>query len=172
MIDKILEDREYRYNKILQLIEIYKLPVICGKINYIGSNKNTKESEEAFSVLLESLYLKYNSFCVYSKKLEGYDGKSVLMVVDMNQLDAKKTSIYIEENHVLGRIFDIDVYIEDGTSVGRENLNINPRRCIICDEDARICMRTKKHTVFEVIEEIHKLIKEYGVYMCTNRHGL
>ncbi len=160
MIDKILEDREIRYNKVMKLIQIYKLPVVCGKINYPGKNKNTKEAEKAFSTLLDSLQLKYNSFCVYSQKIEGYDGKSILMVLNMDDLDAKKIALAIEEEHVLGRIFDIDVYIEGGNSIGRESINKIPRRCILCDEDARICMRSNKHTLKEVQKEIDEMINK------------
>lgn len=162
MIDKILEYREIRYNRILELIESYKLPVVCGKINYPGIDKNTKEAEIAFSVLFKSLSLKYSSYCIFSEELKGYDGKSILMVVEMNNLDAKKHALSIEQNHLLGRIFDIDIYIEDGSSIGREKLNINPRKCVICSEDARICMKSKTHTMIEIHEEINKLIKDYG----------
>ncbi len=49
--DQILEAREHRYNFVLYLIEQYKKPVLCAKINYPGSNKNTKEYEYAFNLL-------------------------------------------------------------------------------------------------------------------------
>jgi holo-ACP synthase len=161
LIDKILEDRENRYNKVLELLEIYKLPVVCGKINYPGDDKNTPESNKAFSILSKLLVESYKEGFIYSTMLRGYDGKSFLGVINMDEFDAKQIGIKIEEEHNLGRIFDIDVYIRDGSSLGREKINIDERKCIVCGDNARICIKSGKHSVGEVLQEIKRIISEY-----------
>ncbi|MDD4503417.1 MAG: citrate lyase holo-[acyl-carrier protein] synthase [Clostridiaceae bacterium] len=161
MNDKILDDREKRYLQTVELYNIYKKPIICGKINYPGQNKNTLEAEKAFSALLFSLNTEFKEKLIFLKLLEGFDGKAVLAVIDMDPVEVKKRGVYMEENHELGRIFDIDIYVEE-EFIGREKMNKSPRRCLICSEDARVCMRLNKHSLEEVIDSVNKLISAYG----------
>ncbi|MCT4606443.1 MAG: citrate lyase holo-[acyl-carrier protein] synthase [Marinisporobacter sp.] len=160
-MEKILVDREKRYNTILELIEKYDLPVVCGKINYPGKNKNTKEGQKLFLGLMQSLKIKFHSYAEFSQVLGGYDGSSILIVVKMDPLEAKYIGVDIEENHCLGRLFDIDVYSRDGSSIGREKINKDARRCILCNDDARVCIKTNRHSLEEIIERINRLIAKY-----------
>ncbi len=161
MIQKILSDREKRYNNIIHLIEQYHMPVLCGKINYPGKDKNTEEAKKAFLVLKEAINNKFSNYSKFTKTLHGYDGSSILIVVQMSSFEAKDKAVLIEENHQLGRLFDIDIYIEDGSSIGRENINKDTRRCIICNDDARICMKTNKHSFEQLTKKINMLIRNY-----------
>lgn len=162
-MDEILKAREDRYYRTLYFIEKYQLPVIVGKINYPGNNKNTSEALMAFQVLQQLLISRYKKHRVFTELLFGEDGGSILMVVDMTPLEAKKVALDLEEKHPLGRVFDIDVYKEDGTSVGREGIGLKSRRCFLCNEDARLCIRSKKHPLQEIIDSVNKLIYEYCV---------
>lgn len=161
MIDKILDAREKRYNEIVSLYNVYKCTILCGKINYPGSDKNTRESQNAFSALVKSLEAEFQSGVTLKKHLTGFDGSSILMVLDMEPGEAKGRAVKIEENHYLGRIFDIDIYI-DGQSIGREDINKMPRRCLICGDNARVCMKLSRHSFEDIIHEANKLIDGYG----------
>ncbi|WP_035378677.1 citrate lyase holo-[acyl-carrier protein] synthase [Fervidicella metallireducens] len=161
-MDRILMDRENRYNTILELIEKYNLPVVCGKLNYPGIEKNTKHSELAFDVLLSLLNSEYRTFSIHSKMLKGFDGSSVIFVVDMEPKVAKEIAMSIENGHELGRLFDIDIYTKGGESLGREKLNLSSRKCLICNEDARICMRLNRHDIEEIINAANTLIESFG----------
>lgn len=161
MIDEILEAREKRYNATLELIDEYKLPVICGKINYPGDNKNTSEAQGAFDILEQLVLSSFNNDTVYKKSLSGTDGRAILMAINLNPLEAKKIAVDLEIHHPLGRIFDIDIYDLDGVSIGREKIHMEPRRCFLCNEDARVCMRKGNHSLEEVIDNINKLIQNY-----------
>lgn len=160
MISDILEDREKRYIEILSLIKLYKLPVICGKINYPGNDKNTPEAQKAFQILKQLLDNKINDMSVYKQMLSGEDGRSILYVINLEPLEAKIIAVKLETDHPLGRIFDIDVYAGEGESIGRENLGIEPRKCIICEKDARICMKAGKHSIQEVLDKVNRLIRD------------
>jgi holo-ACP synthase len=159
--DKILADREKRYNKILDLIEQYNLPIVCGKINYPGMDKNSKEAEMAFKDLKILMNEGFRSDFIYRVYLNGYDGQSMLGVVNKDALEAKKAAIKIEEEHSLGRIFDIDVYIKDGSSLGREKISKTERKCVMCGQNARVCIKLQRHSQEEVLIEINKQIKRY-----------
>ena len=158
----ILEDREKRYNDVLELSRKFNLPVVCGKLNYPGGNKNTVEANRAFEILLEILKEKFRMKVVSSRALEGFDGRSILMAVDMSPEAIKETTVELEDNGQIGRIFDIDVYIKEGESINREMINLPPRKCIICGENARICVRSKKHSLEETLNRINEIINYYG----------
>lgn len=160
-MNKILRDREKRYYDMLSLISEFNMPVICGKINYPGNDKNTTEAKRAFQILSEILLEKFSKNITYSKSLSGEDGSSILIVANMEPLESKKIAMTIETTHPLGRIFDIDVYVGEGESIGRENLGLEPRKCVICGDDARICMRAGSHSLKEVLDKVNQLIREY-----------
>lgn len=168
MKEKILEDREKRYDRILEIIREYKLPVVCGKLNYPGDEKNTVEALKAVRILKSILKKQYAGFESYSEKLKGFDGESILISVDMEALRAKDMAVEIEESHLLGRVFDIDVYEEDGyslggaCSIGRAERGLPERKCIVCGENARLCVREGRHKLSEVLNVINKLIEGYG----------
>lgn len=158
----ILEDREKRYNYILELLKKYNLPVVCGKVNYPGENKNTIEANRAYEILISIIKEKFKMETVFSAELEGFDGRSILTVIDMLPKDIKYITARIEDGSELGRIFDMDVYINDGTSIGRELIGLPSRKCIICKEDARICVRSGRHSLQETLKRINEIINTYG----------
>jgi holo-ACP synthase len=84
------------------------------------------------------------------------------MVLNMSAVDAKKIAITIEDLDDIGRIFDIDIYTLDGSSLGRSDINIMPRKCIICNEDGRVCTRLKSHGLEEVLVAVNSVIRRYG----------
>lgn len=158
----ILEDREKRYNDILYLSKKYDLPVVCGKLNYPGRDKNTIEANRAFEILHRIFIEKFSINTVFLKELKGYDGRSIIAAVDMPFEAVKAAAVEIEDGSEIGRIFDVDVYTQDGSSIGREVLGITPRKCIICSENARICIRSGRHSVMETLGRINEIINNYG----------
>ena len=93
----------------------------------------------------------------------GYEG---YFIVDMDPLSAKKLAVELEETHPLGRLFDLDVILSlkkavfaDGVRpLGREELGLEPRTCIICGRPVRECMRTRKHSTEELLSRIEAII--------------
>jgi holo-ACP synthase len=151
----ILEDREKRFYNTLDLVKKYNLPVVCGKLNYPGKNKNTPEANKAFEILIRAVKNKFGGEIIFEQELSGYDGRSILAAVNMNSHDAKKAAVDIEDNNVLGRVFDVDIYVENGESVGRENIGIEPRKCIICGDNARVCIRSGRHSLDEILNKVN-----------------
>ena len=57
-----------------------------------------------------------------------------LLAADAPEIKRKMASI--EENHGLGRLFDIDVLGPDSVPLSRSVLGLPPRSCLICGENA------------------------------------
>ncbi|MCX7884555.1 MAG: citrate lyase holo-[acyl-carrier protein] synthase [Caloramator sp.] len=156
----ILIDREKRYDLICETIEKYKLPVLCGKLNYAGENKNTALANKAFNVLLNLLKDDFKEYIVFEKILEGFDGKAVVMALNLSADYAKKFSILIEDSHTLGRIFDIDIYDLNKVPLSRRDFGYS-RPCIICGLNARDCIALKNHSYEDVIKKTNDIIINY-----------
>lgn len=162
MCNNILEDREKRYGEILSLLDEYNMPVLCGKINYPGENKNTEEVMLAFRMLVNILKEGFNNQHKHIQILNGHDGPALLMVLNMDGLKAKEAAVKLEDHNKIGRIFDIDIYAENGYSIGRSDLGIRPRGCILCEDEGRVCTRLQRHSLQQVLGRINSIIKEYG----------
>ena len=159
LMDRILDDREKRYNEVLNLIDKTGNIVVCGKVNYPGVDKCNPYIQKAFEILKEALLasFKIDDYAV----LKGYDGPAIIFSSNLKISDTKRTAVKIEEEHPLGRIFDIDVYRADGSPISRTELDFPYRKCIICGKNAKICVRQRAHDINEVIGKINSIIENY-----------
>ena len=46
-------------------------------------------------------------------------------------------------------------------AISRADIGFAPRRCLLCENEVRYCMRAKTHTTSELLERIEQLLKEY-----------
>lgn len=88
-------------------------------------------------------------------------GYEAFFLVDCSPEEAKRLACGVENTHPLGRLFDIDVLDTAARPLSRTQVGMAPRRCLICGEDARVCMRTRKHTYAELQARMDQLIGDY-----------
>ena len=48
-----------------------------------------------------------------------------------------------------------------GAPIGREDLGLEPRRCLLCGNEVRHCMRAKTHTNEELLAKIDQMVDDY-----------
>jgi holo-ACP synthase len=63
--------------------------------------------------------------------------------------------------HPLGRLWDLDVICPQDGHVGRLSLGLHMRRCLVCDEPAHVCSRSRKHPVEQVVAGVEKMIDDW-----------
>ena len=88
-------------------------------------------------------------------------GYEAYLITDLPLLEAKRIAVQIEDSHPLGRLFDIDIIDKDGVPVSRDRVGSSPRRCLVCNREARYCMRMRWHTQEEIWERINAMVDEY-----------
>ena len=66
----------------------------------------------------------------------------------------------IEDGGGLGRLFDIDVLDAGGKKLSREDLGLHPRKCLLCEQPAHACARSRTHTVMELTEQIESILRK------------
>lgn len=89
-------------------------------------------------------------------------GYEAYLLTPMSQLDAKRVAVKIEDTHPLGRLFDIDIIDKDGVPVSRDRVGGEPRRCLVCDREARYCMRMRWHTQEEILAKVNEIVAEFS----------
>lgn len=88
-------------------------------------------------------------------------GYEAYLITPLPLLEAKRIAVTIEDTHPLGRLFDIDVINTDGIPVARNDIGEKPRRCLVCDQEARYCMRMRWHTQEEIWAKINEMVDSY-----------
>ncbi|MDO5095015.1 MAG: citrate lyase holo-[acyl-carrier protein] synthase [Peptostreptococcaceae bacterium] len=156
-LEDILTQREWRANRIAELLAQYRQTVVCYKLNIPGSIKNNEWIKNIFAqgkqAILEQLAL---SSCIYKEEKISDAGDELFLVVQSDAVEVKKIMCLIEENHYFGRLFDIDVLTEN-ESVSRTQIGYAERKCLICENKAVLCGRNRTHTVVELQNKISEM---------------
>lgn len=161
---EILKSREDRAKKQMDILSLYPYSLISFTLNIPGIVKDSHTYRLIHKVGMEeitkSLEMR-NSELKYIEKINKITGNEGYLSVDMDSSILKELMVDIENTHPLGRIFDIDVFDKDHTQMSRSDLGLESRRCLICNKDARVCMREKNHSYEELISRIEKINEEY-----------
>lgn len=72
-------------------------------------------------------------------------GPFALMAVDRDAMQVKTHCIALEEGPPAARLLDLDVYTGEGTRIGRRDLDLPPRPCLLCTRPAAACIRLGHH---------------------------
>lgn len=89
-------------------------------------------------------------------------GYEAFLLTTLSPLEAKRHAVELEESHPLGRLFDVDVFARDNDGpISRTVINCAPRRCLLCEEEARLCMRRHTHSHEELMARIREMVEEW-----------
>ncbi|MDD4000343.1 MAG: citrate lyase holo-[acyl-carrier protein] synthase [Bacilli bacterium] len=150
----ILKAREERS---IYIREYYRnLPLVIIKANTPGLNKNPSWSKFLINYFYHYLQEEFSiKKAVYQASLDG--NYWLLELFEIANL--KERLVEIEDNHPLGRLIDLDLFV--GKSVSRTDINKSSRKCFICLESASICSRSKKHSFEELNQKIQALLLDF-----------
>jgi len=165
-LDEVLHNREMRVNFIHKLLTLHPdSTIISFKLNIPGPVKNNETIEKIFNAgvnSIDSCIKGENWNIAYSKRLSLKTGSEYFVALTSKPTEIKKKMTFIEENEMLGRLFDIDVlYIENDKveSINREKIGFAGRKCFVCSNDAKICSSRRTHTLSEMFQSIEEIIK-------------
>ena len=166
-LQEVLRAREERVINQKRLIKKYNLPLLSITLNIPGPEKDNakirKIYHECLKAVKKELSKKENTKIIYQKEYFSADGpESFLIVEGLPVKELKKTAVKIEDNHPLGRLFDIDVLNERCYKISRQDIGISLRKCIICNDLAINCITSRKHKRKEIIEKVNKMIDDFS----------
>lgn len=183
----ILEAREERARRTQRFVERVRLPSIILTVNAPGPDKNEPWvahtmargtaaigrtlAEHGLVVCEAASYesaagpewrgaVRLESEAAETAPSEyGGDEKAVSRT-DLLEAELKRLTVGIEEAHPLGRLLDIDVFGLGAAPVGRTELGLAPRRCLVCDRPAHECVRSRRHPLSDVRAHIASLVRK------------
>ncbi len=137
--------------------------LVCFTLNISGpvkafslAERTFHEGEAGIHALLQSEGVAFESIAL-EKTNTGY---MLLLLAALQPVPLKKLLCQLEDNHPLGRLFDIDVIAETG-KVGREALSMPERTCLLCDRPAFECGRSRRHTVEALQRQTLRIMENY-----------
>ncbi|MBR1671417.1 MAG: citrate lyase holo-[Fretibacterium sp.] len=157
----MLECRERRAALQARLLAEYRCPLVSFSMNIPGPVKTNREIRAAFergkTTLLESLS-QQNLLIRAQEESHRATGDELILAVAAptagGALHLKALTTQIEEEHPLGRLFDMDVIDDRGIKLSRPVF----RKCLICGRQAQECARSRTHSVAELQEAVKRLL--------------
>jgi len=90
-------------------------------------------------------------------------GPEALYVVDVNARILKTVMVQLEDDHPLGRLWDLDVIDPRQGGLSRQDLGLPARRCLVCERPAHVCSRSRAHPLEELLSTIGRIVHEHDL---------
>lgn len=164
-LNRFLELREERVELQKNLLNQFNYPLIAIRTNYPGENKLEPLAIKITDIASNEIKYLFKNKIIFEKILENLEGKIYLFIIKEKVEIIKKICVEFEENHILGRCLDIDVYSTDGSSLSRSMFGYPKRKCMICDDLAFVCGRSMKHSHQDIKDVILKKYIDYNDYL-------
>ena len=87
-------------------------------------------------------------------------GPEALWAVNAPAQTVKRAAIALEQTHLLGRLWDIDVLTPQGEILSRQQFSLPPRACLICSRAAVLCAREQSHTLAELLAHMEARLND------------
>lgn len=162
----ILDAREVRSDNQKDIFNQYTSGSLLSiTMNIPGNIKTSSVLQSVFDQFIAETKKKFKNIEIkYFKSSHLSTGSEGYLFINIDPLRLKKMMVEIEENHPLGRVFDLDVLVfESGIirDIKRQEVGVTSRKCYICNRPAKECARSKKHTIEEMQEYIAGLVQAY-----------
>ena len=181
-LDELLASRDARHAMQQKLMAEHSgKTLVCLTVVMPGSVKRNQQSLTVARAAVKAMRKAYNisddqlpetelltnelktetGECLVERDLN--TGYEAYLITSLPLLEAKRVAVEIEDTHPLGRLFDIDVIDKQGIPVSRDRVGGQPRRCLVCDHEARYCMRMRWHTQEEIWARIKQMTDDYAL---------
>ncbi|HAG1966919.1 TPA: citrate lyase holo-[acyl-carrier protein] synthase [Salmonella enterica] len=163
-LEDMLGCREKRAERQKETLSRYGVPVVSVTLVWPGEVKDTEASRYAMEQALWSLDNALETLNIFPR-LRRCDfpvtGAEAIYSVNMDVSALKRLCVGLEDIHPLGRLWDLDVIGVNGHPASRTEIGLSPRCCLLCDEQAHVCVRTRAHDVKQLLSTIHRSIDDF-----------
>lgn len=127
-----------------------------------GEQKLSRATDVVADAMEDALRLQFAPHIITLDRHAYVSGHEVWLTLSCSPVEAKQAAVRIEDTHRLGRLFDIDVIQSDLRPMSRKDIGMAPRKCLLCDNEARLCMRMRLHTPEDIKHHIETLVHNYS----------
>ena len=161
-LDQLLDSREQRHEKQMSLLSDHPaLTLVCLTVIMPGAEKRNSHSLIVANAAMTAVLESFRGTLVDVVVNDLITGYEAFFLTRLDKQQAKQLTCEIEDTHPLGRLFDLDVIAADGSPISRKEVGQSPRKCLLCDKEARYCMRNHTHTQEELQAHITQMINQY-----------
>ena len=161
-LDQLLASREERASFQKELLKGYPgKTLVCLTVIMPGKVKRNLQSLVVAQAAVTALVSAFGDSMLKIRLRDLPTGYEAYLVTPLSNEEAKRETCRIEDTHPLCRLFDLDVIDADGVPMSRESVGLSPRKCLVCDNEARYCMRNRTHTMAELTAKIDEMIESY-----------
>lgn len=164
-LEQVLDTRERRVEFQEGLAKKFEGKILIAfKLNIPGPVKNNEAIRDLFTKGLEKIKIELNHHektVLYEKKLDEITGPEAFLIVEGGIDEIKRLMVRVEEGTPIGRLYDLDVMRASRDKVdyiSRGDLNLPQRECLICGKSAKVCGRSRAHTVEMMLDKIYSLV--------------
>jgi holo-ACP synthase/triphosphoribosyl-dephospho-CoA synthase len=162
-LEEILAERENRVRRQKELLTEFGPPLLCLTLNIPGPCKNFPWTRRCFAEGLEVLKQNLRAEHIgirHEETCTGTAGCRGFISAEAGGLALKALAVQIEEQHPLGRLFDIDVLDGEG-KIPRTAAGAEERKCLVCGGNAFACGRSRAHTVEELSAAVLSIMEKF-----------
>ena len=159
-VNSLLLARDQRQEMLAQALSEGHRTVAFLSLNLPGANKAPRGTAALFAWALREI----QAICPpFQPLVESQDalGHFAIFASGRDPIEVKRIAVVLEESHPAARLLDLDVYCTSA-QLGRRELGLPARPCLLCDQPAVDCMRLKRHAPTEIITKAHELLTNFS----------
>lgn len=164
VLQDVLEARDVRARYQEYLLDKYKSTIVSYKLNIPGPVKYSSLIKQIFDegmLVFKQRLHEASISIVFEEVWYKNSGPEYFAVFNVDAVSIKQITSSIEETHALGRLYDFDVLNSDGSQISRQELGIEQRKCLLCENNAFECGRSRRHDVSTLLAHIGTMALEY-----------
>lgn len=134
--------------------------IVFLSLNVPGVDKCLSGTENLFSALRAAIAAAFPEGAELECRVDAL-GPYALYLIAQPASEVKRCCVAIETTTPAYRLADLDVYAPDGRQIGRREIGLSSRSCLLCPQPAVDCMRQKTHAFEALVARVHELLTPY-----------
>lgn len=160
-LSDVLAAREARVARRAAIQAAHPSAVLVGVTLVLpGEDKHPLWAEAVFAEAMRAAHNaadRVGATLVWDERSTGAAGLEGLVAMTGRDAPAvKSVLVCAEDHHPRGRLWDLDV-TASGVPLGRSDLGIPPRSCLVCHAPAAVCARSRAHPLSEVVAAAQRI---------------
>lgn len=160
-LEQVLAAKEERQARQQRLRELYGTAVASITLNIPGPDKDGPVLRQLCDYAAAALQVHFDVRAM--ERINLATGPIAILAIGAEAAQLKRMAIKLEEEHVFGRLLDIDVFSPAGAQLSRQTGG-SYRPCLLCDRPAVICMREKRHNAAEIQAAVQGLLRQFVAF--------
>ncbi|MDB1692882.1 citrate lyase holo-[acyl-carrier protein] synthase [Enterococcus casseliflavus] len=161
----MLQARENRSSLQRELLAAdEKAALLVATMNIPGPVKNSAPLTAIFEELITEIEEAVKELIPLANLYRSLEtGPEYYLVLPTDPYELKRMMVQIETHHPYGRLVDLDVLAKTQDQllpISRTEIGLPARSCYICEQDAKVCGRSRTHSVADMQQQIRKIIQE------------